>query len=148
MLSFGRKVQFGLVNTCNMQLLLAFTWHYWNNWLMVWWGGRVQFKFLVCLFFSLHLLQWPTFFLLNCFSVKHLRSNLKEEILWRTVNFSSSHSLVSAKPSHVIRNLPFCYCAINCAGGEVIKLPSGIVPSFICSGSDLHIWAAGSGGSP
>lgn len=59
-----------------------------------------------------------------------------------------SHSLVSAKPSYVIRNLPFWYCAINCAGGEVIKLPSGIDSSFICSGSDLHIWAGGLEGSP
>lgn len=59
-----------------------------------------------------------------------------------------SHSLVSAKPSNVIRNLPFWYCAINCAGGEVIKLPSGIVPSFICTSSDLNIWPGGSGRSP
>lgn len=59
-----------------------------------------------------------------------------------------NHSLVSAKPSNVIRNLPFWYCAINCAGGEVIKLPSGIVPSFICTSSDLNIWPGGSGRSP
>lgn len=97
-----------------------------------------------------HLLQWLTFFSPNCFSVKHLRSNLKRGDSVTDSKFSlqdCSHSLVSEKLGYVIRNLPFWCCAINCAGGEVIKSPSGRDSSCICSGSDLHIWAAGLEGS-
>lgn len=111
----------------------------------------VKFKFPIFPLHLHHLLERLThFFLLNCPFVKHLKKLERGDSVTDS-KFQlqdCSHSLVSAKPSNIIRNLPFRYCAINCAGGEVIKFSSGIVPSFICTSSDLNIWPGGSERSP
>lgn len=111
----------------------------------------VQFKFHIFSPYLHHLLERLTlfFFLLKLPLCEASRKQFERDCVTDS-KFQlqdCSHSLVSAKPGDVIRNLPFWYCAINCAGGEVIKLPPGIGPSFICTGSDLNIWPGGSAGS-